>query len=206
MIDPKKHKRLKEKIKLEIFIDVEFQSFKHENAFFIISSIEDILGKKNIKLNEIREGSTIVSIELDYEDALKLMSIIKDGEFKELGITKARVKQFSDNDTKLGNEDYLKDFSKIISEIKLLSATDFAKALLILKERVSELSSKFNQLILINSRYNRWQRMTLQLGLYKISDAERFHSEIVYSFLSLLDSIEPEDLNGLQGNKNLPTT
>lgn len=198
------------KIIVNVEIDKDFDKFTYSDALVIITEIEVALDKSNIKFKNISRGSTILSIKLDYEDALKLLKLIQEERFKELGIKDIKVQKFalqenivkvekheevvfsvSDGTYEANNNE--RDLGDFISQMKENLTTNIEKALLLTKAKIKENSSKFNDIIMVTGKFNRLKEDLIK-GIIDKNDSVRISQEISNSLLMLLDSLNVEDL------------
>lgn len=202
------NKHFKRKVTLLIKVEKNYEDFTYSDAFEIITKAETLIGKQNVKLKKIEKGSTILTLELKYEDALKLVKIIQEGKLKELGISDAKVKRFMESEIYSNvlsfastannhsqSNSITKDFKidNFISEMKETLTNDIEKTILLVKAKLKESSPKFNDIVMLTGKYNRLKSESIK-GINEKEYSERQNSEIVNSLLKLLDSLKTDDI------------
>jgi len=196
------------KVILQIKVEKDYEDFTYSDAFEIITHIENLINKQNVKLKKIERGSTILTLELDYEDALKLIGVIQEGKLQELGISDAKIKGFIGSqvysnalspthttDNFVESENIVNDSKRncFVSKMKETLTSDIERTILLVKGNLKESSPKFNDIIMIAGKYNRLKKDSIN-GVSKKEYLEITNSEITNSLLKLLDSLELSDL------------
>ncbi len=208
--DSGKQKSLKEglfpkKGLVELKVDIDFNKFTYAEALEIITRIEDSLDKKNIKLRKVSKGSTLLSLELDYEDAMKLIQLIQGDKLKAFGVKEAKIQTFTSliksqsNNLMAGYEESKQkenkrdQLARFVSQMKQDIIYDIAKCLILIKGKIKETSIKFNQIIILTRRFIQIKENTIN-GTKSPEYLDKVNAEITDALLQFLDTLEADDI------------
>ena len=179
-------------------VDTDYKTFTQEDALRLINIIRrELKLRQPIRYLGYEFGSVLLTLEMSDEEAEKLIIAIKTGRLKDHGITDARLKEFITIKSIMAGaqsmiNDAIAEFKQMIKG--LLAENRILEALNELVDSIKKESEAYNELVLLQSRYNHLERevRTRQMG---IDEIDKRRNQFCVDTIAFLKTINDKNFN-----------